>query len=212
MHVCLRRHRDLRQDVSVSVLEFIAALKWPIFLLILVFLSAYAVKRSSAETRERLLAFVTRLSFRVKGGPVEVEALLADTEAEMKAAVAPDSALAAVVGGESAEPGQASPLITPESVGALRREVVEAVMRSSARWGWEMARSGNYLTLPNAVVRWSADGRPQIGLRSMVETVMHQYDLDRAREIRQQELHDKINLDHIHDADAEMREEYERDV
>ena len=195
----------------MSVLEFVAALKWPITLLILVLLVAIAVKRSSPETREQVVKFITDRNFRLKVGPNELEALRADTEAEMKVAVAPDAALAAAIGSESPNGAKGDPSSAIQGVGALRREVVEAVMRSSARWGWEMARSGTYLSLPNPVVRWTESGRPVIGLRTPAEEIARLDEIARNQEVRRQELYDKINLDYALDAEAEMRGEVDVD-
>jgi hypothetical protein len=43
-----------------------------------------------------------------------------------------------------------------------RRAAIERLMERSARWGFQLAQSGTFRTMPRPVIRWDDDGEPHI--------------------------------------------------
>jgi len=81
---------------------------------------------------------------------------------EQAAAVtaASDEELAAIAAVGPQEDDQDPEGAQPD-LSVMRREVVEDLLRTSARWGWEMAQMG-FRTPPNPQVQWTGDGKPEI--------------------------------------------------
>jgi hypothetical protein len=88
----------------------------------------------------------------------ELEATLAETQGSMAVAAGSDEEIAELAGRDDT---------SVEAQGwtrvQLRRDAVEEVMRSSARWGYNIARAGMVSDF-NPVVSWTNDGRPLISL------------------------------------------------
>lgn len=143
----------------MSVLEFISSLKWPIVVLVLIATVWRAFKKHPGAGRW-FADYLESRDLRGKAGPVEFEAMTkAAVEQAAAITAASDEELAAIAGpAEQAlfdeEPSRPDPTV-------LRREVVEGLMRTSARWGWEMAQMG-FRTPPNPHIEWSEDGHPSI--------------------------------------------------
>jgi hypothetical protein len=142
----------------VSVLEFIAAIKWPVFLLVLLGVTVRGAKKHP-EVSARVAAYFEKRDISGKAGPVEFQATSKDA-VEQAAAVsaASDEVLAAStfsfdLGDLFTEP--------PPDPTVMRRDAVEDVMRLSAQWGWEAAQMG-FRSPPNPHIEWSEDGRPEI--------------------------------------------------
>ncbi|WP_405590001.1 hypothetical protein [Streptomyces sp. NBC_01190] len=134
----------------MSVLEFIASLKWPVVVLVLLGYGSRTMKKHP-NLRKWIAAYVEKRDVRGKMGPAEFEAITPATSAIVRAAVASDVELAAIAGEQTSTP----------DTSVLRREVVEDLLRSSAQWGYEMAQIG-MRTPPNPYIRWGSDGRPEI--------------------------------------------------
>lgn len=184
----------------MSVLEFVAALKWPITVIVLAGFSTYAINRSSPGARQSFGDFFKDRNFRLKVGGQEIEATLAEAERRMSVAAAGDETLAASTVAVDEEGRQYRQPVAQE-VDALRREAVEAVMRSAAKWGWEMSEAG-YKLMPNPVVRWTSNGIPEIGLRVNEGSPMDQYARRIAAEnasARLNERYEKIQNDYMND-------------
>lgn len=150
-----------RQDGQVSVLEFIASIKWPVTVLLLVALGT-VVLRGSPGTRRSMGEWISQRNLRLNLGGQEIEATLAETQGRMGLAAETDSQLA----GENAADGtandqQGSDSVTPVSVEVARRAAVEDLMRIATLLGWQLARSGASAP-PDTTVRWGEDGRPVI--------------------------------------------------
>lgn len=115
----------------MSVLEFIASLKWPVVVLVLLGYGSRTMKKHP-NLRKWIAAYVEKRDVRGKMGPAEFEAITPATSAIVRAAVASDVELAAIAGEQTSTP----------DTSVLRREVVEDLLRSSAQWGYEMAQIG----------------------------------------------------------------------
>lgn len=153
----LRQPGPGRQDGAVSVLEFIAAIKWPITVLILAGVAALALRRSP-RTRGSMGTWLRERNLRLNVAGQEFEATLAATRGSMGVAAENDSNLAAAVA-DAIEPSEAAVEQTQETVEAARRAAVETVLRSGVRLGWQLAKSGT--SAPPAVeVHWTDAGTP----------------------------------------------------
>ncbi|MGW3668736.1 hypothetical protein [Streptomyces sp. NPDC005141] len=150
----------------MSVLEFIASIKWPVTVLLLAALST-VVLRGSPGTRRSMGEWLGQRNLRFSLGGQEIEATLAETQGRLGTAAEPDSQL---VGGSSAtdtaSDQQGSDASASQSVEASRRAAVEDLLRSAALLGWQLARKGTS-SPPDPTVRWEADGRPVIESESV---------------------------------------------
>jgi len=88
----------LRQDVDVSILEFISSLKWPIVVPVIGF-TAMSQLRGTPEARSSLAEWFRRQNFRFHVADQELEMTLADTVDNMTAAASGDGQLAACMQG-----------------------------------------------------------------------------------------------------------------
>jgi hypothetical protein len=145
--------------LTMSVLEFISSLKWPVVLLAMFFWIARALKKNPGF-RDWFKHWVENHDFRGKIGPAELEAFSRESEL-VQAAAATDEELAELAGADRPGTEDVPTAVTTTAVAALRREVVEEVIRSAAQWGWETAHMG-FRTPPNPRVEWTDDGRPVI--------------------------------------------------
>lgn len=128
----------------MSVLEFIASLKWPVVVLAAMVWIARTLKKPAVT--EWLREWMTSRNFRAKLGAAEVETM---TAAVQEAAA---EAVAAPCEDDSTQ-------VEPEQ---LRRENIDRLVRQSALWGWTVAASGG--APPNAQIDWDHE-QPRITLR-----------------------------------------------
>lgn len=141
---------------AVSVLEFIAALKWPITVLLLVGLAVWRTRRNP-ELAEYLKRFMAGRNVRVNIGGQELE--LSAAEAAVRTATQSDIEL-----GEAAEEaatiGDAESTV-PRDVTEIRREALETVLVEAAHWGWNMAEMGFQIP-PKPEIAWDNADQPRI--------------------------------------------------
>jgi hypothetical protein len=144
----------------VSVLEFIASLKWPITVLVALFVVTRAFT-SDPGKGQALADWLNKRNVRANIGGQELEFTMAGTEDAAATVTAPDEQLAASIAG-STEPGTGSGIAVPtdEAVVQMRREAAEELMRNAARWGWDAAQMG-FTTPPVPQIDWQGD-RPVI--------------------------------------------------
>lgn len=143
----------------MSVLEFFSSLKWPIVLLAVFFWIARALKRNPGFA-DWLKRWLEHRDVRGKIGFTEFEALMPSKDI-VQAAAATDEELAALAGRQDPVSSEGPADDTANALTALRREVVEEVIRMSAQWGWDTAKMG-FRTSPDPQVIWTEDGRPEI--------------------------------------------------
>lgn len=138
---------------TVSVLQFIVALKWPLFLLIVFGFVWWRVRRNpSLGQATRQLIEARNIRMNVGGQELEL------TRVEEAAAIAAssDETIAAVAAqGASADP-QGDP-----DVLSIRREAIEQLMTHAATWGWA-ASQVDPQTPPEPVIVWDESGQPLI--------------------------------------------------
>ena len=146
--------------MGVSTLEFIAAIKWPVTVLLLAALATVVLK-GSPRTRRSMGEWLGQRNLRLSLGGQEIEATLAETQGRMGVAAETDSQLAGDSTTDTASDQPSADASTPQSVEAARRAAVEDLMRSAALLGWQMARNGG-ASPPDVAVHWGPDGRPVI--------------------------------------------------
>ncbi len=135
----------------MSILEFIAAVKWPLVVLIVVGLATLLVVKYES-LREALKQALDRIES-LKVGNVEVT-----LGAVLRAAQLSDQTFNAQ-GVEGADVQQ------------LRREAVEEIIRRASAWGWSAARMGTWQREPEPIVRWDGDEPViQFGVASAAES------------------------------------------
>jgi len=141
----------------VSVLEFIAALKWPVVVLVALGVVSRGFKRNPDMGRW-FRGWLDSRDVRGKIGPTEFEATASRAvEAAAGIAAASDEHIADNLAASLGQAGTAQ----SDGVHQLRREAVEALMRDSAKWGWVSAQMG-FRSPPDPDIRWQEDGRPNI--------------------------------------------------
>jgi hypothetical protein len=152
----------------VSALEFAAAIKWPVTVLILALMAAWLLKRTP-EAGKSVARWADRRNFRVRVAGQELEASVADTQHSMDVAASTDVEVGRIAE-ETATPEQRAAeganLSGPDAraVEAGRRAAVESVMRNATRLGYEWARTS---TRPPLVdVSWNDDGHPSLQLHA----------------------------------------------
>jgi hypothetical protein len=149
----------------VSALEFAAAIKWPVTVLILAVLATVLLKHNPG-TRQSMGAWFNRRNLRLHVAGQEFEATLAETQGSMDLAAGNDAELAATVG----EPGNGDSELTlqepnPDLVEAARRTAVERVLRNAVQLGYQWAGSGSGWAHPVVDVEWTESGHPTVALR-----------------------------------------------
>lgn len=140
----------------MSVLEFIASLKWPITVLLLVGLASWRLRRNP-DLGNAIRALIGSRSIRLNIAGQEVE--LGEAAGAATVAAAPDEALAEVGSRRDAE----------QDITEIRREAVEEAMNAAALYGWNEARSGA-ARLPELSLQWDESGRPEMGVKPMMIT------------------------------------------
>lgn len=144
----------------MSVLEFISSIKWPIVALILLGVIVRGVKKNPGFG-QWLRDWADRHDFSGKAGPVQFQATSKAAVEDAAAVTAASDAELSAIAAASEQQDALDPDLVFYDPSELRREVVEGLMRTSARWGWEMAQMG-FRTPPDPQVRWTHDGRPEI--------------------------------------------------
>ncbi|BBB01058.1 hypothetical protein RVR_8297 [Actinacidiphila reveromycinica] len=138
----------------MSVLEFISSLKWPVVVLVGIFVVSRGFKRNP-DMGAWFRRWLDSRDVRGRVGPAEFEANLNATRDALVTAAASDDVLAA------ADQPVSDLLVPSPDTTALRRDAVEVVMRTAARWGWDMADMG-FRNPPVPVIQWDDDGTPKI--------------------------------------------------
>lgn len=146
----------------MSVLEFIAAIKWPVTVLILAFTAGRWWHRSP-EARTTFRSWIEGRNIRLSVAGQQLEATLADAQRTLIAATGSDDELAQAEPESTADEDEGDR--SHVSVTMRRREAVEAVLRSAATLGWEAA--GGSRPTPYVQVSWSPEGEPSIVLREV---------------------------------------------
>lgn len=160
----LRKPGPARQDGSVSVLEFITSIKWPVTVLLLAGVVLLALRRSP-DTRRSMAAWLNRRNIRLHFAGQEIEATIDQIQGSMDVAAENDSALAASVVRSELQPAEgAAAEPSPAAVEFARRAAIENVLRNAANLGWQWARSGKNQP-PLVEVSWNADGQPTLAFR-----------------------------------------------
>lgn len=131
----------------MSVLEFIAALKWPIVVLVGM---AFASRRmrQDPDLTQWIKRWLDKRNVRAAFAGAEVETISAATLDAVAAASAPDAELLQRAANQSH-----GAVAGPQQ---LRREAVEELMQRMAGWGWETAFQG-YERPPTPRVIWDGD-------------------------------------------------------
>ncbi|MFB6548663.1 hypothetical protein [Streptomyces sp. NPDC056405] len=144
----------------MSVLQFIAALKWPLFLLIVFSFVWWRTRRNPAlgQTTRQL---IEARNIRMNVGGQELE--LTRVEEAAAIAASSDETIAAAAQAEGAADQPDDP-----DVLSIRREAVEQLMISAIQWGYASAQI-DPRTTPNPVISWPDDGTPVIRSRSTTE-------------------------------------------
>lgn len=140
----------------MSVLEFIASLKWPVTVLLLVGLASWRLRRSP-ELGHSIRALIGSRSIRLNIAGQEVE--LGEAAGAATFAAAPDEALTEITSQRDAE----------QDITEIRREAVEEAMNAAALYGWHAARSGA-ARLPDLSLQWDERGQPEMGVKPMMIT------------------------------------------
>lgn len=145
----------------MSVLEFIAAIKWPITVILMPIMIATGLKLSPGA-RRAIGAWLEHRDVRLQLAGNELATTLAETQGSMGLAAGTDSALAETAA-DAAEPPNDEPnpaAISPEAVEFLRRAAVEHVVNGAVRLGWQWAQQGN--PQPEVTVWWTDEGHPSV--------------------------------------------------
>ncbi|MFE1046342.1 hypothetical protein ACFW5S_10975 [Streptomyces olivaceus] len=133
-------------------MQFIVALKWPLFLLIVFGFVWWRVRRNpSLGQATRQLIEARNIRMNVAGQELEL------TKAVDAAAIAAssDEDIAAV-----ARDATTDQQVQPD-VMTIRRAAIEEIMTSAAHWGWATGRRGLSLP-PDPEIEWTPDGEPLI--------------------------------------------------
>jgi hypothetical protein len=144
-------------------MEFIVGIKWPLLILLLVMAAAWSLRK---EKRRRaagdwLKRLVENRDISLTAGPAAL-AITSPPDQLVQSMAAAAQPIAGEVAAELPMPTMsAEGEVVGESEAMMRREAVEQVMRSSAKWGWEMAQRG-LPEPPEMEIRWREDGRPEI--------------------------------------------------
>ncbi|MFB7288718.1 hypothetical protein [Actinacidiphila glaucinigra] len=121
----------------MSVLQFIASLKWPITILIGLILLTCAHKKNPEPGRS-FARWLGSRNLRANIAGQEFEITAPDLSGVATTVTAPDTELAQAISiSANIPPGAAG-----EAVVRFRRETVEELIRSAARWGWEIGQLG----------------------------------------------------------------------
>lgn len=143
----------------MSVLEFISSLKWPVVVLVGIFVVSRGFKRNP-DMGVWFRRWLDSRDVKAKGAGFELEATASRAvAAAASVAAASDERLVAELDA-SVTQADGEPA-SPAEVEGLRREAVETLMRDAASWGWEMAGMG-FRTPPDPQVEWDIDGYPTI--------------------------------------------------
>lgn len=148
----------------MSVLEFIAAIKWPLTVLILAGFAAIALRRSP-QTRGSIAAWLHRRNLRLHLAGQEFEATVAETQGSIDAAISPDPALTeAVARTPEGEEGQHRPerIAAEKELENARRQAVADVARNAVRLGWQWGRGEQGASEPMTAVSWDDAGHPSL--------------------------------------------------
>lgn len=145
------------------MLEFIAAIKWPITVIFLAIVTLAVAKRSP-NGRRAAGQWLNRRNLRVSIAGQELDISVAETEGSMSLAAGNDSALAAIVAVPDPECDEGDHPADSEAVEAARRTAVEALSQNAVRLGWQWARRGESAP-PELAVSWTNDGHPTLTMR-----------------------------------------------
>ncbi|MEU5737015.1 hypothetical protein ABZ784_03335 [Streptomyces tendae] len=134
----------------MSVLQFIAALKWPLFLLIVLGFVWWRTRRnpSLGQTTRQL---IEARNIRMNVGGQELEL----TRVEEAAAIAASSDETIAAAAQRTDPQE-----DPDVV-SIRREAIEQLMLRSIHWGWSTSRN-DPRHRPEPMIIWDASGQPLI--------------------------------------------------
>ncbi|MGP4043980.1 hypothetical protein [Streptomyces sp. 2A115] len=143
----------------MSVLEFIASLKWPLTVVVLALLAARMLTRTPELNKDARRMF----------GNKNVRLNIAGQEIEMTHAAVNDSvAAAAQTDQDLIQRAGAMPPEDQRNIVQIRREAIEDVMRGGAQWGWDAAKAG-FEEPPKLKIKWTAEGEPKIVLASVLD-------------------------------------------
>jgi hypothetical protein len=147
-----------RQNATVTTLQFLASLKWPLLILILAGLVTVAIKRASPETRAAFRHALLNRSLKVSVAGASFEAGAPTPQEALALATAPDAQIAA-----SAAAGQED--ATPEQVEMIRREAVDYLTRTAASMGWRAGLAGASsppIPVWPTLIPWSAEATARL--------------------------------------------------
>lgn len=144
----------------MSVLEFVAAWKWPVVVLVALLYSRWALRKNPSLTAW-LKKLVEKRDVTAELGPAKLQLSTPATQADVLTAAASDEELKdAALEELAAQPGGDVDFDGLDLAG-VRQSAIEAIMRDAARWGWEMAQIG-FRTPPEPQIIWDRDGQPRI--------------------------------------------------
>ncbi|WP_329368752.1 hypothetical protein OG896_24610 [Streptomyces sp. NBC_00669] len=150
----------------MTTLEFIAAVKWPVTVLLLALLLVVALR--SPSVRRAVGAWLRMRNLSVGVGQAHMALNLVQTEAALGIAADGDSELAQVVAGpespdEEPQAQRRNDLSSgPQVLEIARRQAVEDVARSAAALGFEWAQAHD--GQPEIAVQWTG-GVPSMSIR-----------------------------------------------
>lgn len=150
----------------MSALEFIAAIKWPVTVLLLAAMATVLLKRNP-DTRQSVGTWFSRRNLRVNLAGQEFEATVAETQDSIGAAASPDSELAEAVAGTPVtrdETDSEEQSKRDQEVENARRSAVAAVARNAVRLGWQWGRGEHGAREPVTAVSWDKIGQPTVNL------------------------------------------------
>lgn len=148
----------------MSALEFAAAIKWPVTVLILAAMATVLLRRSPG-TRQSVGEWFRRRNLRLNVAGQEFEATVAETQGSIGAAISPDAELAEAVAPtpETGEAQDGSGRSTIErEVENARRRAVGTLAQNAVRLGWLWGRGERGASEPRAMVTWNGDGQPDL--------------------------------------------------
>lgn len=150
----------------MTQLQFLAAIKWPVTVLLLALLATVALKRSPGA-RNAMGSWLRERDVRVNIAGQEIEATRTATQASMDLAADSDTELAEVVtepkpSDEDEQPQRSGPTLEAIKLEIARRAVVENVALNAIRLGWEWGRTHD--AAPELSVEW-IEGSPSLHVR-----------------------------------------------
>lgn len=151
----------------MSVLEFISSIKWPIVALVALAVVARGSKKHPGW-REWIKKYIEGRDISGRAGPFELQTSTPGGQAIVQAAASSDEQVAQAAREALTATPDGTSGGAPVDVAALRRDLVEEVIRNAAQWGWEMAGMG-FRSPPVPYVRWSAEGEPEIRFGASAE-------------------------------------------